>query len=58
MHTIIVVGAAYAGYRAAEVLAQGVPDDWRIIVIDKNTHFNRESPPPRAPRIQLPSNPP
>lgn len=40
--TIVVLGAAYAGYRAAQVLAAGVPDDWRIVVIDKSTHFNRE----------------
>lgn len=29
-----------AGTRAAQLLVQGLPEGWRTVVIDKNTHFN------------------
>lgn len=41
--TVVVLGAAYAGRRCAQVLGSTLPADWRIVVIDRNTHFNRMS---------------
>lgn len=41
--TVVVLGAAYAGRRCAQVLSSTLPADWRVVVIDRNTHFNRES---------------
>ncbi|TFK22539.1 FAD/NAD(P)-binding domain-containing protein [Coprinopsis marcescibilis] len=38
--TVVVLGAAYGGARAAQIVAAGLPDDWRIIVIDRNSHAN------------------
>ncbi|KAJ3537521.1 hypothetical protein NMY22_g5553 [Coprinellus aureogranulatus] len=38
--TVVVLGMAYGGARAAQVLAAGLPDDWRIIGIDRNSHLN------------------
>ncbi|KAF8641752.1 hypothetical protein AX16_009829 [Volvariella volvacea WC 439] len=38
--TIVVLGAAYGGARAAQLLAAGVPDGWRVIAIDRNSHAN------------------
>lgn len=28
------------GTRAAQILAQELPQDWRVVLIDRNTHFN------------------
>lgn len=41
--TVVVLGAAYAGRRCAQVLGASLPADWRVVVIDRNTHFNRTS---------------
>jgi len=41
--TVVVLGAAYAGRRCAQILSSSLPPDWRLVVIDRNTHFNRES---------------
>lgn len=41
--TVVVLGAAYAGRRCAQVLGSTLPPDWRVVVIDRNTHFNRQS---------------
>ncbi|KAF9257141.1 FAD/NAD(P)-binding domain-containing protein [Marasmius fiardii PR-910] len=38
--TIVVLGAAYGGNRAAQIMAAGLPEGWRIILVDRNTHFN------------------
>lgn len=38
--TVVVLGAAYAGRRVAQLLAQSLPKGWRLVVIDRNTHFN------------------
>ncbi|KAF8758419.1 Kynurenine 3-monooxygenase [Rhizoctonia solani] len=38
--TVVVLGASYAGHRAVQILLQVLPADWKIIVIDRNTHFN------------------
>jgi len=37
---IVVVGASYAGSHVAEVLASTLPKTHRVILIDKNSHFN------------------
>ncbi|KIJ58471.1 hypothetical protein HYDPIDRAFT_102602, partial [Hydnomerulius pinastri MD-312] len=28
------------GYRAAQVLAAGLPSGWRVVLVDRNSHFN------------------
>ncbi|ORX40015.1 hypothetical protein BD324DRAFT_615943 [Kockovaella imperatae] len=38
--TVVVLGASYGGARAARVLAQNLPEGWRLVVIDRNSHFN------------------
>ncbi|KAH7340234.1 hypothetical protein B0J17DRAFT_568928 [Rhizoctonia solani] len=38
--TVVVLGASYAGHRAVQILLQVLPADWKIVVIDRNTHFN------------------
>ncbi|KAF8054707.1 hypothetical protein FPV67DRAFT_1550966 [Lyophyllum atratum] len=38
--TVVVLGAAYGGTRSAQVLAAGVPTDWRVLLIDRNSHTN------------------
>ncbi|KAH8928287.1 FAD/NAD(P)-binding domain-containing protein [Atractiella rhizophila] len=38
--TVVVLGFAYAGFRAALTLLCNLPHDWKIVVIDRNTHFN------------------
>ncbi|KDR71582.1 hypothetical protein GALMADRAFT_74880 [Galerina marginata CBS 339.88] len=38
--TVIVLGAAYGGARAAQILAAGLPEDWKVILIDRNSHAN------------------
>ncbi|KAH7100976.1 FAD/NAD(P)-binding domain-containing protein [Auriculariales sp. MPI-PUGE-AT-0066] len=37
---VVVLGAAYAGARSAKLLARSLPDSHRVVVIDKNSHFN------------------
>lgn len=38
--TVVVLGAAYAGHRAAQLLVDSLPHGWRLVVIERNTHFN------------------
>ncbi|SJX61512.1 related to AIF1-mitochondrial cell death effector [Sporisorium reilianum f. sp. reilianum] len=38
--TIAVLGASYAGHRAIQVLVASLPDDWRVVVLERNTHAN------------------
>ncbi|KAF8196976.1 hypothetical protein BJ912DRAFT_954358, partial [Pholiota molesta] len=38
--TVVVLGAAYGGARAAQILASGVPARWKVILIDRNSHAN------------------
>ncbi|EMD36055.1 hypothetical protein CERSUDRAFT_115968 [Gelatoporia subvermispora B] len=38
--TVAVLGASYGGARAAQVLAQGLPAGWRVVLIDRNSHMN------------------
>ncbi|KAG7529919.1 hypothetical protein FFLO_05324 [Filobasidium floriforme] len=39
LKTVLVLGSAYAGNRSVEVLAKSLPLNWRIVVIDRSTHF-------------------
>jgi len=36
--TIVVLGGSYGGARAAKHLAECIPENWRVIVIERNTH--------------------
>ncbi|KAJ5963152.1 hypothetical protein N7481_013457 [Penicillium waksmanii] len=36
---IVVVGASFAGYNAARCLVNSIPSGYRVIVIEKNSHF-------------------
>ncbi|KAH8105108.1 hypothetical protein BXZ70DRAFT_919414 [Cristinia sonorae] len=38
--TVVVLGASYGGYTAAQHLAEQLPNGWRVIAIDRNSHFN------------------
>ncbi|WVQ78397.1 hypothetical protein IAT38_000483 [Cryptococcus sp. DSM 104549] len=38
--TVVLLGASYGGCEAAKILAEGLPANWRLIVVDRNTHFN------------------
>ncbi|KAF7306448.1 Apoptosis-inducing factor B [Mycena indigotica] len=38
--TVVVLGAAYGGARAAQLIAAGLPEGWRIVLIDRNSHAN------------------
>ncbi|ESK97088.1 amid-like nadh [Moniliophthora roreri MCA 2997] len=40
LKTVAVLGASYGGNRAAQILAAGLPEGWRIVLVDRNTHFN------------------
>jgi len=37
---VLVIGASYAGYVCAEHLSHTLPSGYRVILIEKNTHFN------------------
>jgi len=41
--TVAILGAAYGGAHAAQMLAESLPPDWRLVVIDRQSHMNRES---------------
>ncbi|RAH49281.1 FAD/NAD(P)-binding domain-containing protein [Aspergillus brunneoviolaceus CBS 621.78] len=36
---IVVIGASFAGYHAARVLASTLPTGYRVVVIERNSHF-------------------
>lgn len=40
--TVAVLGASYGGARAAKLLSLGLPEGWRLVVIDRNSHMNRK----------------
>ncbi|KAJ3980893.1 FAD/NAD-binding domain-containing protein [Lentinula detonsa] len=40
LKTVVVLGGAYAGARAVQILSKGLPEGWRIILVDRNTHIN------------------
>lgn len=33
----------YAGYRAVQRLVKELPKGWRVVVLERNTHMNREN---------------
>ncbi|GAA6014387.1 hypothetical protein JCM10207_005444 [Rhodosporidiobolus poonsookiae] len=37
---VVVLGASYAGARAAELLSRTLPPSYRVVVIDRQSHFN------------------
>ncbi|KAF8180332.1 hypothetical protein K438DRAFT_1725596 [Mycena galopus ATCC 62051] len=38
--TVVVLGGAYGGARAAQIIAAGLPDGWRVVLVDRNSHVN------------------
>ncbi|KAJ7932895.1 hypothetical protein B0H13DRAFT_754194 [Mycena leptocephala] len=38
--TVVVLGASYGGARAAQIIAAGLPEGWRLVLIDRNSHLN------------------
>ncbi|KAG6884057.1 hypothetical protein C0993_001791 [Termitomyces sp. T159_Od127] len=40
LKTVVVLGAAYGGCRAAQILAGGLPEGWRVLLVDRNSHMN------------------
>ncbi|KAG1896746.1 uncharacterized protein F5891DRAFT_958167 [Suillus fuscotomentosus] len=38
--TVVVLGGSYGGSRAAQVLAEGLPQGWRVVLVDRNSHRN------------------
>jgi NADH dehydrogenase FAD-containing subunit len=36
--TVAVLGASYGGTRAAQILAQNLPDGWRVVLVDRNRY--------------------
>jgi hypothetical protein len=53
--TILVLGASYGGLRAARMIAEGLTVDelaqgWHVVCVDRNSHFNRPSVPPKPRR--------
>lgn len=43
--TILVLGGSYGGLRAASILSKALPEGsgHRVILVERNSHFNRES---------------
>lgn len=41
---VVVLGGSYGGMHAATVLAQRLPPSHRVVLIERNSHFNREFP--------------
>ena len=37
---VAILGASYGGARAACLLAQTLPDGWRVVLVDRNSHMN------------------
>ncbi|KIK18902.1 hypothetical protein PISMIDRAFT_108710 [Pisolithus microcarpus 441] len=40
VHTVAVLGASYGGFRAAQLLAANLPKDWRVVLVERNSHLN------------------
>ncbi|GJE90645.1 hypothetical protein PsYK624_067890 [Phanerochaete sordida] len=40
MKTVAVIGASYGGNRAAQILSQELPEGWRLVLVDRNSHMN------------------
>ncbi|KAF8180327.1 hypothetical protein K438DRAFT_1842299 [Mycena galopus ATCC 62051] len=39
-NTVVVLGGAYGGARAAQIIAAALPDGWRVVLVDRNSHVN------------------
>ncbi|KAF2492127.1 putative disulfide oxidoreductase [Lophium mytilinum] len=37
---VVVIGASFAGYHAARLLANSLPSGYRVVVVEPNSHFN------------------
>ncbi|KII89965.1 hypothetical protein PLICRDRAFT_108307 [Plicaturopsis crispa FD-325 SS-3] len=37
--TVAVLGASFGGFKAARLVAEGLPSDWKVVAIDRNSHF-------------------
>ncbi|KAG2337184.1 hypothetical protein BDR05DRAFT_1048354 [Suillus weaverae] len=37
--TVVVLGGSYRGSRAAQVLAEGLPQGWRVVLVDRNSDY-------------------
>ncbi|BGP18292.1 hypothetical protein JCM10213v2_006352 [Rhodosporidiobolus nylandii] len=37
---VVILGGSYAGSRAAELLSRTLPSSHRVVVIDRQSHFN------------------
>lgn len=37
---VVIIGASFAGYFCADRLAKSLPSGWRVILVEKNSHFN------------------
>ncbi|KAI6040174.1 hypothetical protein EDC04DRAFT_3111575 [Pisolithus marmoratus] len=40
LHTVVVLGASYGGFRAAQLLATNLPEGWRVVLVERNSHLN------------------
>ncbi|KAI0824370.1 FAD/NAD-P-binding domain-containing protein [Trametes gibbosa] len=40
LKTVAVLGASYGGARAAQLLANDLPQGWRVVLVDRNSHMN------------------
>lgn len=40
--TVLILGVSYGGGHAAKLLASQLPEGWRVVAIDRNSHMNRE----------------
>ncbi|EKD02714.1 oxidoreductase [Trichosporon asahii var. asahii CBS 8904] len=38
--TVLVLGGSYGGARAARILSETLPPDWRVVVLERNSHMN------------------
>lgn len=38
--TVLVLGASYGGYRAVQQLVTLLPNNWKVVVLERNTHYN------------------
>lgn len=42
--TVLVLGGSYGGARAARILSETLPEGWRVVVLERNSHMNRKHP--------------
>ncbi|KAI6131699.1 hypothetical protein EV401DRAFT_371745 [Pisolithus croceorrhizus] len=40
VRTVAVLGASYGGFRAAQLLATSLPNGWRVVLVERNSHLN------------------